>query len=89
MDMNNKFIDKDGNFNTTDYINSLIKENLTLKNKLEKYENIKNYKNNYYRNKYKNDPVYRQKKLEENRRQYLLRKEKNNNTYINNNGIQV
>lgn len=87
--MNNKFIDKDGNFNTTDYINSLIKENLTLKNKLEKYENIKNYKNNYYRNKYKNDPVYRQKKLEENRRQYLLRKEKNNNTYINNNGIQV
>lgn len=87
--MNNKFIDKDGNFNTTDYINSLIKENQTLKNKLEKYENIKNYKNNYYRNKYKNDPVYRQKKLEENRRQYLLRKEKNNNTYINNNGIQV
>jgi hypothetical protein len=82
--MTDKFIDENGNFNTTDYINSLLKENEILKNKLEKYEN-----NNYYKNKYKNDPVYRQKKLEENKRQYLIRKQKKNNSYINNNGISV
>ncbi len=87
--MTDKFIDENGNFNTADYIHSLVKENEFLRSKLEKYENKKLYKNNYYKNKYANDPVYRQKKLEENKRQYLIRKQKKNNTYINNNGIPV
>jgi hypothetical protein len=87
--MTDKFIDENGNFNTTEYINSLVQENKLLKDRLQKYETKQLYKNNYYKNKYKNDPEYRQKKLEENRRQYLIRKQKKNNTYINNNGIPV
>jgi hypothetical protein len=87
--MNSEFINENGDFNTMEYINSLINENNLLKNKLEKYESRKTYKNNYYKTKYQNDPAYRQKKLEENKRQYLIRKQKKNNTYNNNNGLQV
>ena len=74
--MTTNFINENGDFDTTEYITQLKNENENLKKELDFYKSQKKNKNNYYKNKYANDPIYREKKLQENRRQYLIRKQK-------------
>lgn len=76
--MTTTLIDNNGDFNTTEYITQLKNENDNLKQQIEFYKNQQKNKNNYYKNKYANDSNYRAKKLQENRRQYLIRKQKKN-----------
>jgi|TARA_R100000081_G_scaffold90524_2_gene65912 hypothetical protein len=76
--MTTNFIKENGDFDTTEYITQLKTENENLKQQIEFYKSQKQNKNNYYKNKYANDPIYREKKLQENRRQYLIRKQKKN-----------